>query len=108
MKIRICALGTATLTMLALFTSPAMAASPAGPALKHLGVQQTLLAPVHWRKRAPAYPHYPRDYWWYYRPYDYGRYNYYPRGRSLTYFHYLYEPAPPRGRRTRDADPGYK
>jgi hypothetical protein len=71
---------------------PARAGSAAALAATHAGLAALLDAPgerpilaAHFRK-AQSFYCYPRNYWWFYRPYTTAMQNY---ARCMPYFHYL-------------------
>lgn len=51
------------------------------------------------RRRAKSFYCYPKNYWWFYRPYTTAQENY---PRCMPYFHYLDEPASRRRGATKD------
>ena len=84
-------LGLATIAAISLFAvaKPAHAASAAlsaigGEASFRAGAGP-LLEPVMHRHRAQSYYCYPRNYWWFYRPYTTAAEGY---ARCMPYFHY--------------------
>ena len=83
---------------------PARAGSVAAHAMMRAGqglgaAQDAPLVSAHFRKTQSFYC-YPRNYWWFYRPYTTA-----PEGnaRCMPYFHYLDQAGPPRGGRPNQA-----
>ena len=91
-----CGLGLAVIATLCLLIAsdvePARAESPAALAATHSGMaaareagRERPLPAAHFRKSQSFYC-YPRNYWWFYRPYTTAQQNY---ARCMPYFHYL-------------------
>jgi hypothetical protein len=81
--------------LVALGSMPAAAGSaeaPAGMGSAALSAKDGVLLAAHFRKAYSFYC-YPKNYWWFYRPYTTAPENY---ARCMPYFHYLDEayPAP--------------
>ena len=99
-----CRLGLAVLAALCLLIvfkpEPAEAASAAAFAMARAdeaarigAAQDAQLVSAHFRK-AQSYYCYPRNYWWFYRPYTTAQQGY---ARCMPYFHYLEQPYGRRG-----------
>ena len=97
-------LAVAILCLLIAFKpEPAFAGSAAAPATAGAvsaaaiyGSHERPRLVAHFRKSQSHYC-YPRNYWWFYRPYTTGQQGY---ARCMPYFHYLDEPYGRRGARS--------
>jgi len=94
--------GVAALSLLSICKPDSLPAAGLGPAALARGDGHAvsrdgarLLVPAHFR-RSTSYYCYPRNYWWFYRPYTTADQGY---QRCMPYFHYA--PAPPSGRADR-------
>jgi hypothetical protein len=99
-----CGLGLAVIATLCLLIASdvesARAGSPAALAATHSGMaaareagRERPLPAAHFRKSQSFYC-YPRNYWWFYRPYTTAEQGY---ARCMPYFHYLGQPDGRRG-----------
>jgi hypothetical protein len=102
-----CGLGRVGLAILliVLASTPAAAGSAEalagiGPAVADLSAQDSVRLVAHFRKAFSFYC-YPKNYWWFYRPYTTAPENY---ARCMPYFHYLDE-AYPAPRNLRQGEP---
>ncbi len=91
-------LGVAALSVLLSFAPEPLAAAGLAPGGTALGGglaaardDARLLVPAHFR-RATSYYCYPRNYWWFYRPYTTADAGY---ARCMPYFHYPVAPSTP-------------
>ena len=97
-------LAVATLCLLIAFEPvPARAGSAAALAMAHageaaaIGASQERPHPVAHFRKSQSYYCYPRNLWWFYRPYTTAQEGY---ARCMPYFHYLDQPYGRRGAKT--------